>query len=170
MAFDKVVQLTVIHDWPHLVLRWLEDGQQGNDALDRPAPFFQPTLRNPTLDFRVVTLAHMRRLSTFVLTNPSLSRPAMPSTTRELMIVRSLPVSTRHEKQRPLSLAGTTGIRLFAVVLATKPMPHKQALPTVPQQLPNLPNQIYRPKFLCDAGKLHYNQGLCIMFDSINSN
>ncbi|KAG1704004.1 hypothetical protein GQR58_004075 [Nymphon striatum] len=72
MAFDKVVQLTVIHDWPHLVLRWLEDGQQGNDALDRPAPFFQPTLRNPTLDFRVVTLAHMRRLSTFVLTNPSL--------------------------------------------------------------------------------------------------
>ncbi|KAG1681945.1 hypothetical protein GQR58_011471 [Nymphon striatum] len=72
MAFDKVVQLTVIHDWPHLVLRWLEDGQQGNDAFDRPAPFFQPTLRNPTLDFRVVTLAHMRRLSTFVLTNPSL--------------------------------------------------------------------------------------------------
>ncbi|KAG1704005.1 hypothetical protein GQR58_004075 [Nymphon striatum] len=46
---------------------------------------------------------------------PGLSRPAMPSTTRELMIVRSLPVSTRHEKQRPLSLAGTTGIRLFAV-------------------------------------------------------
>ncbi|KAG1706160.1 hypothetical protein GQR58_003689 [Nymphon striatum] len=46
---------------------------------------------------------------------PGLSRPAMPSTTRELMIVRSLPVSTRHEKQRPLSLAGTTGIRLLAV-------------------------------------------------------
>ncbi|KAG1680860.1 hypothetical protein GQR58_012115 [Nymphon striatum] len=45
---------------------------------------------------------------------PGLSRPAMPSTTRELMIVRSLPVSTRHEKQRPLSLAGTTGIRLLA--------------------------------------------------------
>ena len=72
MTLNKVVQLTVIHDWSNLVFRWLNHGQQRNDTIHRTIPPSQPTLRDPTLKFSAVALTNLRSPCTLVLRDTSL--------------------------------------------------------------------------------------------------
>ena len=67
MAFDKGIQLTIVHDWLFFVLRQLKHSKEWDYPLNRTIPSSQTALGNPLLQRGVIALTHHERLSALIL-------------------------------------------------------------------------------------------------------
>ena len=67
MAFDKSIQLTIVHNWPYFVLRRLKHRKERDYPLNRTIPSLQPTLGNPSFQLGAIALMHHGRLRALIL-------------------------------------------------------------------------------------------------------